>query len=423
MLKKVFEVFRVRDIRNKILFVAALLVVFRFAANIPLPGVDVERLEALFEDNQLLGMVNIFSGGGLANISIVLLGLGPYITAAIVMQLLQMIIPRLEKLNKEEGEAGRQKFNMITRILTVPFAMLQTYGMIVLLRSQQILQPTDWFDMFVLIMTATAGTIFLMWLGELISEKKIGNGVSILIFAGIVAALPSALGRLFVEFQTSELFTYIAFAAVGLVTVLAVVYMTEAQRNIPIAYAKGMRAGRSVRSGVSHLPLRVNQAGVIPIIFAISIVLFPQMVAGALLQSPNETVAAAAASVYAFFGNTLYYGVVYFVLVFVFAYFYTAIIFDPKKIAENLQKQGGYIPGIRPGEQTEEYLHKVMNRITFVGALFLGLVAVLPLAVQSFTGIQALTVGGTSILIAVSVVIDMIKQIQGQMVMRDYEKF
>ncbi|HHH12457.1 MAG TPA: preprotein translocase subunit SecY, partial [Candidatus Moranbacteria bacterium] len=348
---------------------------------------------------------------------------GPYITAAIVMQLLQMIIPKLEKLNKEEGEAGRQKFNMITRVLTVPFAMLQTYGMIVLLRSQQILQTTGFFDTAVLIITATAGTIFLMWLGELISEKKIGNGISILIFAGIVAALPSAMGRLFVEFQAGELFTYIAFAAVAVITIITVVFMTEAQRNIPIAYAKGMRLGRAIKSGASHLPLRVNQAGVIPIIFAISIVLFPQMVAGALVGSSNPTVASWAATVSGFFGNTLYYGAVYFVLVLIFAYFYTAIIFDPKKIAENLQKQGGYIPGIRPGGQTEEYLHTIMNRITFVGALFLGLVAVLPLAVQSFTGIQALTVGGTSILIAVSVVIDMIKQIQGQLIMRDYEKF
>jgi preprotein translocase subunit SecY len=257
----------------------------------------------------------------------------------------------------------------------------------------------------------------------LITEKKIGNGVSILIFAGIVASLPTAMSNLFVEFNTSDLMVYIAFAGVAIVTVVAVVYMTEAQRNIPIAYAKGMRGRGNIRSGASHLPLRVNQAGVIPIIFAISLVLFPQMMSQALIQSANPTVASIATSVSAFFANGLYYGIVYFLLVIVFAYFYTAIIFDPKKIAENLQKQGGYIPGVRPGNQTEEYLHKIMNRITSVGALFLGLVAVLPLIVQNITDIQALTVGGTSILIAVAVVIEMIKQIQGQMVMRDYEKF
>ncbi len=423
MFKAITDVFRVRDIRDKIFFIAALLVVFRLAANVPLPGVDTSQVAAFFEEQQFLGMINIFSGGGLSNISIVLLGLGPYITSSIVMQLLQMIIPKLEKMNKDDGEAGRAKFTMITRVLTVPFAALQTYGMITLLSSQGIMPNVSGVDMLVLMAVATAGTIFLMWLGELITEKKIGNGVSILIFAGIVASLPTAMSNLFVEFNTSDLMVYIAFAAVAIVTVVAVVYMTEAQRNIPIAYAKGMRGRGNVRSGASHLPLRVNQAGVIPIIFAISLVLFPQMMSQALVQSANPTVASIATAVSAFFGNTLYYGIVYFALVMIFAYFYTAIIFDPKKIAENLQKQGGYIPGVRPGNQTEQYLHKVMNRITLVGALFLGLVAVLPLIVQNITDIQALTVGGTSILIAVAVVIEMIKQIQGQMVMRDYERF
>jgi len=421
MIERVLEVFRVRDIRNKIFFILALLVVFRLMANIPLPGVDAARLEAFLSDNQLLGMVNIFSGGGLSNISIVLLGLGPYITASIVMQLLQMIVPSLEKLNKEEGEAGRQKFTQITRWLTVPFALLQTYGMLTLLRSQGVIVTTGAMDLVLMMVTATAGTIFLMWLGELITEKKIGNGVSILIFAGIVAALPSSLSRFFSEFQTTELFTYVLFIGVALLTIVGVVFMTEAQRNIPIAYAKGMRGG--IRSGTSHLPLRVNQAGVIPIIFAISIVLFPSVIAGALVNAANPTVAAIAQAVNAFFQNTLLYGAVYFALVIVFAYFYTAIIFDPKKIAENLQKQGGYVPGVRPGAQTEDYLHTIMNRITLAGATFLGVVAVLPLIVQELTQIQALTVGGTSILIAVSVVIDMIKQIQGQMIMRDYERF
>ncbi len=421
MIERVIEVFRIKDLRNKIFFILALLVVFRLMANVPLPGVDATRLEAFFNGNQLLGMVNIFSGGGLSNISIVLLGLGPYITASIVMQLLQMIVPAIEKLNKEEGEAGRAKFNQITRYLTVPFALLQTYGMLTLLRSQGVIVVNGTLDILLMMVTATAGTVFLMWLGELITEKKVGNGVSILIFAGIVASLPSSLGRFFSEFQTTELFTYVLFVSVALLTIVGVVFMTEAQRNIPIAYAKGMRGGG--HSGTSHLPLRVNQAGVIPIIFAISIVLFPSVIAGALVGSSNATVAAMAQAVNAFFQNTLLYGLIYFALVMVFAYFYTAIVFDPKKIAENLQKQGGYVPGVRPGKQTEHYLHTIMNRITLAGATFLGVVAVMPLIVQEVTQIQALTVGGTSILIAVSVVIDMIKQIQGQMVMRDYEKF
>ncbi len=421
MLEKVIDVLRVRDLRNKILFILALLIVFRLMANIPLPGVDMARLEQFFGSNQLLSMVNVFAGGGLSGISIILLGLGPYITASIIMQLLQMIVPAIEKMNKEEGEAGRAKFNQITRYLTVPFALLQTYGMLALLRSQGVVAIDSAGAMMLMMVTATAGTIFLMWLGELISEKKIGNGISILIFAGIVAALPDSLGRFISEFQTTELFTYIAFAAVAFVTIVGVVFMTEAQRNIPIAYAKGMRAG--IRGGTSHLPLRVNQAGVIPIIFAISIVLFPSVIAAALVGHPNPTIAGAAQAVNAFFQNTFLYGAVYFILVMLFAYFYTAVIFDPKKIAENLQKQGGYVPGVRPGRQTEDYLRRIMNRITFAGAIFLGVVAVLPLAVQQITQIQALTVGGTSILIAVSVVIEMIKQIQGQMVMRDYERF
>lgn len=423
MIERVIEVFRVPDLRRKILFVLALLIAFRFLANIPLPGVDVARLESFMESNQLLGMLNIFSGGGFSNISIVLLGLGPYITASIVMQLLQMIVPSIEKMNKEEGEAGRQKFTMITRWLTVPFAVLQTYAMISLLRTQGIVTAVSGFDMTVMIATATAGTVLLMWLGELITEKKIGNGVSILIFAGIVAALPSSFGRLITEFEASQMFTYLLFAAVAMVTILAVVFMTEAQRNIPIAYAKGMRIGGSTAMGTSHLPLRVNQAGVIPIIFAVSIVMFPSMIASALVGAQNPAVADAARATVAFFQNTLWYGAIYFVLVIVFAYFYTAIIFDPKKIAENLQKQGGYVPGVRPGRQTEDYLHTIMNRITLAGALFLGAVAVLPLAVQHMTQIQAFTIGGTSILIAVSVVIEMIKQIQSQMVMRDYDRF
>ncbi|HLB50825.1 MAG TPA: preprotein translocase subunit SecY [Patescibacteria group bacterium] len=423
MLEKITHIFRVPELRNKLLFIFALLLVFRVAANIPLPGVDPERLRTFFESNQLFGLLNIFSGGGLSNISIVLLGLGPYITASIIMQLLTMIIPKLEQMYKEEGEIGRQRFTMWTRWLTVPLAALQTFGMITLLRSQGVLGTLSAFDMTVIVITASAGTIFLMWLGELITEKGIGNGVSMMIFAGIVASLPSLITQFVATFDPTLLFTYLLFIGMGLFTVVGVVYVTEAQRNIPITYAKRMRGATTYGGASTHLPLRVNQAGVIPIIFAISIILFPEMIANFLLQAQNASVVSFASAIQKIFQNQWFYGGLYFALVVVFTYFYTAVVFDPQKIAENLQKQGGYIPGIRPGTSTMQYLHHIVNRITLAGSLFLGAIAVLPIALQNITGIQALTIGGTSVLIVVSVVIETIKQIESQLAMREYDRF
>ena len=423
MFDKLFQIFKVRELRNKILFIVALLIVFRIAANIPLPGVDTTQLKQFFDNNQLFGLLNIFSGGGLSNISIVLLGVGPYITSSIIMQLLTMIVPRLEQIYKEEGEAGRQKFNMWTRWLTIPLAGLQTFAMISLLRSQKVLGVLSSFDMFIIVVVATAGTIFLMWLGELITEKGIGNGVSLIIFAGIVSSLPGGLTQLAVTFDATKLFTYLLFAGVAVITIAGVVLVTEGQRNIPISYAKRIRGNRMYGGTSTHLPLRVNQAGVIPIIFAVSIMLFPGMIANFLTQAKNETVVNMATFVANVFQNQWFYGIMYFVLVVLFTYFYTAVVFDPNKISENLQKQGGYIPGIRPGNFTAEHLYKIMNRITLSGSMFLGLIAVLPLIIRGFTGIQAMTVGGTSILIVVSVVIETIKQIESQLVMRDYEGF
>src|SRR3989344_4348226 len=423
MLEKITHIFRVPELRNKLLFIFALLLVFRVAANIPLPGVDPERLRTFFESNQLFGLLNIFSGGGLSNISIVLLGLGPYITASIIMQLLTMIIPKLEQMYKEEGEIGRQRFTMWTRWLTVPLSALQTFGMITLLRSQGVLGTLSAFDMTVIVITASAGTIFLMWLGELITEKGIGNGVSMMIFAGIVASLPSLITQFVATFDPTLLFTYLLFIGMGLFTVVGVVYVTEAQRNIPITYAKRMRGATTYGGASTHLPLRVNQAGVIPIIFAISIILFPEMIANFLLQAQNASVVSFASAIQKIFQNQLFYGGLYFALVVVFTYFYTAVVFDPQKIAENLQKQGGYIPGIRPGTSTMQYLHHIVNRITLAGSLFLGAIAVLPIALQNITGIQALTIGGTSVLIVVSVVIETIKQIESQLAMREYDRF
>jgi len=422
-MEKIFALFRIPELRNKIFFILALLVVYRLAANIPLPGVDIDRVQSLFESNQLLGLLNVFSGGGLANISIVLLGVGPYITASIIMQVLTMVVPQLEQMYKEEGEAGRQKFTMITRLITVPLAILQTFGMISLLKSQQILIDLSAYDTAVLVVIATAGTIFLMWLGELITEKKIGNGVSIMIFAGIVASLPSVLSRTFAVFDSTQLFTYILFILIGLVTIAGVVFVNEGQRNVPISYAKRMRGAKQSGGGSTHLPLRVNQAGVIPIIFAVSIVLFPSFIGSALSQVSNESLASFGLTLSTLFQNQWVYGLSYFTLVILFTYFYTAVVFDPKKIAENLQKQGGFVPGIRPGHQTEEYLGRITSRITLFGALFLGSIAVLPIVVQGFTNITSLTLGGTSILIAVSVVVEMVKQMESQMVMRRYDVY
>jgi preprotein translocase subunit SecY len=423
MVQKFLQIWNIKEIRNKILFILALLVIFRLVANIPIPGVDQERLRLFFQNNEFFGLLNLFSGSGLSSISIVLLGVGPYITASIIMQLLTMIFPKLEQLYKEEGEAGRQKFNQITRWLTVPLAGLQTFGMVSLLRSQGILGNVGSFDMASIMIVAIAGTIFLMWLGELITEKGIGNGVSLIIFAGIVAGIPSAITQIFATWDPSKFFTYLIFLAIIIASIAAVVFMTEGQRNIPVAYAKRIRGNRMYGGTSTHLPLRINQAGVIPIIFAMSIMLFPGMIAGFLANASNPTVASIARSTSALFQNQMFYGSLYFILVVAFTYFYTAVVFDPYKIADNLQKNGGYVPGIRPGKNTAEYLYHIMNRITLSGALFLGLIAVLPFVVQSFTSIGSVSVGGTGLLIVVSVVIETIKQLEGQLVMRDYEGF
>ena len=423
MFEKLRQIFKVKELRNKIIFVLALLFVFRLAANIPVPGIDQEKLKIFFSNNQFFGLLNLFSGRGLASISIVMLGVGPYITSSIIMQLLTMVVPGLEQLYKEEGEAGREKFNQWTRWLTVPLAALQTFAMIALFKSQNILLSTGPMEIITIIFVAVAGTVFLMWLGELITEKKIGNGVSIIIFAGIVSGLPSAVSQLAATWDPSQLFTYIFFLAIVVAAIASIVFVTEGQRNIPVAYAKRIRGNKMYGGTSTHLPLRINQAGVIPIIFALSIMLFPGMVASFFSTSANATVAGIARSVGNIFQNHWFYGIVYFILVVAFTYFYTAVVFDPEQIAENLQKQGGYIPGIRPGKNTMEYLHKIMNRVTLSGAMFLGLIAVLPFIVQAFTNIGSVSIGGTGLLIVVAVVIEIIQQIQGQLVMRDYEGF
>lgn len=422
MWKKLQQIWQLQDLRNKILFVLAMLVIFRIAGHIPIPGVDLENLRLFFRSNQILGLMNVFSGGTMENFSVVALGVAPYITSSIIFQLLTMIVPKLEELSKE-GEYGRQKINQYTRILTVPLAALQAYAMILLLRqsSRPIITDFSPLSLATTIITVMAGTIFLMWIGELISEKKIGNGISLLIFAGIIASLPTAVSQAWLTFDSATVANWVLYAAIALVTVIGVVIITQGTRNVPVSYAKQIRGMRMYGGTSSYLPLRVNMAGVIPIIFAISIILFPSMVAQFFLRAKTPLVAALAQKTLELFQNQLFYGMVYFFLVVAFTYFYTAIIFRPDQIAEHLQKQGGFIPGIRPGNPTVQYLGKTINRVILAGALFLGVLAVLPLGIQELTGTRALTIGGTSLLIVVSVVIETVEQIESQLLMREYE--
>lgn len=422
MFERVTQIFKIRDLRKSVLYVLAMIVIFRIAAHIPVPGINLENLKEFFASNQILGLINIFSGGSMENFSIVAMGVSPYITASIIFQLLVMIIPKLEEISKEPG--GQQKINRWTRWLTVPLAVLSGYGMIMMLRQQssfQIIDSLATFDLIVTLVTITAGTILLMWIGELISEQHIGNGISILIFAGIVSSLPSVLQKAIAVFDPAQIVNLVIFAAVAIITIVGVVVINEGTRNVPVSYARHVRGNRTFGGVNTYLPLRVNMAGVIPIIFAISLILFPPMIANFFLHAKTRALAQASEFIISVFQNQLVYGILYFVFVFAFTYFYTAVIFHPQQIAENLQKHGGFIPGIRPGKHTEDYLGSVTNRIIFAGALFLGLIAVLPLLIQNFTGGMNMVIGGTSLLIVVSVVIETVKQIESQMTMRDYE--
>ncbi|MEY4722710.1 MAG: hypothetical protein RLZZ324_223 [Candidatus Parcubacteria bacterium] len=423
MYRTLKQIWQTSELRNSALFVMAMLVVFRIAAHIPVPGVDTSKLQAFFQQNQAFGLVNAFSGGAMQNFSVMALGVGPYITASIIFQLLAMIIPSLEEMQKD-GEAGQAKINAYTRIAAVPLAMLQAYAMINVLRASQLgiftSVPTP-LEYFTIMAVMTGGTILLMWIGELISERKIGNGVSILIFAGIIAGLPQRLQQAVVSFDSSQWITFIAFTAVAIVTIAGVVFITEGQRNIPVTYAKRMQGSKMFGGQETFLPLRVNMAGVIPIIFAVSIVLIPTMVAQFLVKAHTPWVAAGATKVITFMANQTNYAILFFLMVFVFTYFYTTVVFHPDRVAENLQKQGGFIPGIRPGRPTAEYVMRVVNRIIPAGGAFLATIAVLPIVLQQLTGSQSVVIGGTSLLIVVSVIIEVKNQMASQLTMREYE--
>jgi preprotein translocase subunit SecY len=413
-----------RELRNKIIVVLFLFVIFRVAANIPIPGVGSENLRQFFAQNQVFGFLNIFSGGALSNFSVVLLGLGPYITATIILQLLTMIFPPLEKMYKEEGEAGRRKFNQYGRLLTIPLAAFEGYGIITLFQRQGVIGHLSPELLFGSIVTIVAGAMFLMWLGEIITEQEMGNGISLLIFAGIIAGLPANIFQTFVSWDPSKIPSYILFFALSVIIIAGVVLITEARRNIPISYSKRVRGNKVYGGSSTYLPLNINPAGVIPIIFALSLLLFPGMIAR-FFAGFSGLVGNIAVAIEGFFNDPWINGILYFVLVIVFTYFYTAVTFDPKKIAENLQKMGGFIPGVRPGSSTTEFLNHILNRVLFTGAVSLGIIAVLPSVVAGLTGITgfAFLIGGTSLLIVVSVILDTLRQVSSQLEMREYDTF
>jgi len=414
---------KIPDLRKRLIFTAAVLFVFRLAAHIPVPGVDLEALRQLFSRSQLLGLLDIFSGGTLTNFSIMALGLNPYINASIIFQLLTMVVPKLEALSKE-GEYGREKINQYTRLTAIPLGIFQALGMYFLLKNQQVIGSLPFLSLFALVATMVAGTIFLMWLGELISENGIGNGISMVIFAGIVGRFPVSLGQTFSLLEPGNLFNFGVFLVMSILVISAIVLVNEASRKIKIQYARRIRGRKSYGGQATFLPLRVNQAGVIPIIFAISLVLMPSMVGNFLQGASQPAVKKLAVFLTtAFQAGGLTYNLTYFFLVVGFTYFYTSVVFNPEKIAEEIKKHGGFIPGIRPGSSTVIYLNRILNRITLAGALFLGMIAILPSIAQSITGVATMTIGGTGILIIVSVILETTKQMESMMVMRSYDGF
>lgn len=419
-LSKIKLIWTDKMLRKKVLFVLFALVIFRLLSAIPIPGIDTLELNRFLANNQFFGILNIFSGGGLSNLSIIMLGVGPYITSSIIMQLLTIMVPALKRLYHEEGEVGKKKFTQYSRLLTVPLAAIQGFSLLAILESQNILVNLTAFDRITNLIIVVSGSMLLMWIGELMSEFGIGNGVSMIIFAGIVAQIPSEISQLMFTFDVSQIPLFLLFIVAGALVIAGVVVVTEAERPIPVTYAKRVRGMKMYGGGSTYLPLRVNQAGVIPIIFALSLLLFPQMIGNFLANSSNSILLSISKVLVSFSQTSVLYAVLYFILVFLFTYFYTAVTFDPEALATNLQKNGAFIPGIRPGVSTSQYISKVLSRITLLGAVFLGFIAVLPLIMRSLTGITAIALGGTALLIVVSVVLDLIKKVDAQISMREY---
>jgi preprotein translocase subunit SecY len=414
------QVWQSKDLRAKILFTLGILFFVRIVAHIPLPAIDRDQLAAFLaqQENQVFGFLSLFTGGSLSRLSIDVLGVGPYITASIIVQILTKAIPKWDELSKE-GSSGREKLNQYTRYLTVPLAMIQGYATVVLLRTENVLTLLTTEDIIKILITITATSVFVMWLGELISEKGIGNGISLIIALSIVAGFPQQISNTANIIESGNLASLLIFGAIGLLVIAVIVTVNEAERKIPIQYAR--RTITSTRAVDSYLPLRVNTAGVVPIIFALSFLTFPTLIARFLSTAKSDRVVEFANKITEILSNNLYYGLAYFLLVFGFTYFYTYIVFQPDQVAENLQKQGSFIPGIRPGSETATFLKYTIGRLTFIGAVFLSAIAVLPIVVQSITDITTLVLGGTSILIVVSVVIETSRQLSSQLIMRKYD--
>jgi len=410
-------------LKKKIIFTLLIFLFFRIFAFLPVPVINLTKLRVLFSQNQFLSLLDIFSGGTLINFSVMALGLNPYINASIILQLLTMVIPQLEQLSKE-GEYGRFKINQYTRFLTVPLTFVQTIGIYVLLKNQNIVGTLPVLEFISFIVTMVAGTFILIWFGELISEFGLGNGISLLIFAGIIGRLPVIVGQTLAVFSAEVIFNIIIFFVLAMVVIAAVVFINEAVRKIPVYYAKRIKGNRVYQGATNFLPLKLNQAGVIPIIFAVSFVLFPQLLGNFLQYSKNKAIAGVASFLVKVFAPAgFFYNFFYFILVIGFTFFYTMVVFNPQKIAEEVQKYGGFIPGIRPGLATKQYLEKILYRITSVGAIFLGIIAILPAIISSITGIKNLVIGGTGILIVVSVILETFKMVEAQLVMKSYDKF
>ena len=427
LIQKLTVIFKDPILRKRIGFTVLALVLFRVLAAIPIPSVNPATLSSLLNSSQLFGFLNIFSGGGLSNLSIVMLGVGPFITGSIIIQVLTMVFPKWKALMHEEGEAGRNKLSQYSRLLSVPLGILQGIGYLILFESQNVLPHLSAFAFTENVIIVTGGSILLMWLGELVSEFGIGNGVSLIIFAGIVARLPTGLVQNWTKLAGSgfaNLPFYIIVLAVAVLAVAGVVYVTEAERSVPVTYAKQVRGNKVYGGASTYLPLRLNQSGVIPIIFALSILLFPQIIFNALAKWAAYPLIASWSQSLALLLTppSWFYGVFYFLMVVLFTYFYTAVTFDPQMISENLQQSGAFIPGVRPGEHTRDHLANIVTRITLVGAIFLGCVAILPLIIQGLSpdSTQSFAVGGTALLIVVSVVLDLLKKIDAQVSMREY---
>lgn len=413
--------FKFPDLKKKILFTLFVIAIFRGLAHVPIPGVDLSALGNLLSRNSFLGLLNVFSGGGLSNFSVITLGLGPYINASIIIQLLTMVFPALEELSKE-GEAGRQQLNQYTRLLTVPLCFMQSYSVYFFLRNEGVIGNFSLFTVVLMMLTMSAGTILLMWIGEMLTERGVGNGISMLIFVGIIDRLPATIAQTISTAQTQGYTNLIIFAVFAFIVIAAVVAVNEGTRNIPIEYARRVRG--NYQGNTNYLPLKINQAGVIPIIFAFSLILVPTVAGRYLASLPNPTASQVGNFLSVNFVETAPLHVItFFLLVVGFTYFYTAVQFNPEKIADQIKKNGGFVPGVRPGKPTSEYLNMVISRITLAGALFLGLIAVLPNLVQNLTQVTTLTVGGTSLLIVVSVVLETIRQMESMMQVRSYDSF